>query len=109
VSAGGDHRGRSTDGPMRMDEALGALTGRLGMASAAVTGTVFARWEELVGPAVAQHVRPLKIDGATLVVSADHPAWAVQIRHLSAQVLERLREATGAADAPEHLEVRVRP
>jgi predicted nucleic acid-binding Zn ribbon protein len=92
-----------------MGDALDALAGRLGMGRADVVGTVFARWEELVGPAVAAHVQPLKIEGTTLVVSADHPAWAVQIRHLSAQVLERLREATGGASAPEHLEVRVRP
>ena len=101
--------GRSTDGPMRMAEALGVLSDRLGMGRADVVGTVFARWEELVGPAVAAHVRPVRIDGDTLVVSADHPAWAVQIRHLSGSVLDRLREVTGAAAVPEHLEVRVRP
>jgi len=92
-----------------MNEALGALSDRLGMGSADVVGTVFARWEELVGAAVAAHVQPLRIDGDTLVVSADHPAWAVQIRHHSAQVLDRLREVTGVSAAPHHLEVRVRP
>jgi len=94
---------------MRMDEALGALSDRLGMGSADVVGTVFARWEELVGPAVAAHVRPVRIDGDTLVVAADHPGWAVQIRHLSGQVLDRLREATHSVRSPRRLEVRVRP
>jgi predicted nucleic acid-binding Zn ribbon protein len=94
---------------MPMAEALSVLSDRLGMGSADVVGTVFARWEELVGPAVAAHVRPVRIDGDTLVVSADHPAWAVQIRHLSAQVLDRLGEVTDSARRPHHLEVRVRP
>ena len=34
----------------------------------ATTVTVFSRWTELVGEAVAQHVRPLKLDRGVLVV-----------------------------------------
>jgi len=93
---------------MRLDAALGALSEGLGMGSAHVVGTVFTRWEQLVGAAMAAHVRPLRIDGTTLVCSADHQAWATQVRHLSAQILERLRQETGDAHGVERLEVRVR-
>ena len=103
-----DARGRSTDGPVRLDAALGALSEGLGMGSARVVGTVFTRWPQLVGPAMAAHVRPLRIDGSTLVCSADHPAWATQVRHLGAQILDRLREETGDAHGVDRLEVRVR-
>ena len=38
--------------------------------------------------------------GSTLVVSADHPAWATQMRHLAPDILARLREVCGAPARP---------
>jgi predicted nucleic acid-binding Zn ribbon protein len=59
-------------------------------------GNVFGRWEEAVGAAVAAHVQPVKLDGTTLVVKVDDPAWATQLKFLEATVRQRLREVTGA-------------
>ncbi len=73
--------------------------------SASALGGVFGKWEVAVGPAVAEHVRPLKLEGTTLVVQADDPAWATQLKFLEATLRERLREVTGAVI--ERLEVRV--
>ena len=72
---------------MRIGEALGEVASKLGAGRADVVGTLFRRWDDIVGPAVAAHVRPVRVDGATLVVSADHPAWATQIRHLHREIL----------------------
>jgi len=84
------------------------LSQRMGVAGPDVLSTVFGHWAELVGPSMAAHVRPLRLQQQTLVVSADHPAWATQVRHLATEILARLRDACGAEHAPEHLEVRVR-
>ena len=73
--------------------------------SAATLGGVFGRWEQAVGAAVAAHVQPLKLDGTTLVVTADDPAWATQLRFLEATLRQRLREVAGAE--VDHIEVRV--
>lgn len=75
--------------------------------SAAALGTVFARWEELVGPAVARHTRPLRLEGGTLVVAVDQPPWATQVRVLAPGILSRLTEHTG--EPLDQLEVVVRP
>jgi len=75
--------------------------------SAATLGTVFSRWAELVGPAVARHTRPLRLEGGTLVVAVDQPPWATQVRILSPGILTRLIEETG--EPLERLEVVVRP
>ncbi|HXQ60208.1 MAG TPA: DUF721 domain-containing protein, partial [Acidimicrobiales bacterium] len=73
-----------------MSEALGAVAGRLGLGATDLIAVVFGRWEELVGPSVAAHVRPVRLVAGTLVVSADHPAWATQIRHLAPEILQRV-------------------
>jgi len=104
----GDGRGRSNAGPVRVGDALGEVASHLGAGRADVVGVVFGRWDDVVGSAVAAHVRPVRVEGVTLVVSADHPAWATQIRHLAPDILARLADVCGAHDALERLEVRVR-
>lgn len=85
----------------------GEGSGAPGPPSAEVLGTVFSKWAELVGPAVARHTRPLRLTGATLVVAVDQPPWATQVRMLAPGILARLYECTG--DRLDHLEVIVRP
>ena len=58
-------------------------------------GGVFGRWEEAVGPQVASHARPVRLDAGVLVVEVDEPAWATQIALLSNTIRERLLTVTG--------------
>lgn len=107
-SSPSDDRGRVTHGPVPLVDALGVVAGRLGLGPTDLVTTVFGHWEALVGPALAAHVRPLRLDGETLVVSVDHPAWATQVRHLAPEILERLDDACGGTGAPVRLDIRVR-
>ena len=66
---------------------------------------MFGRWEEAVGPALAAHVRPVRLERGTLLVEVDDPAWATQVRFLADDVRARLRDAVGVA--VDRLEVRV--
>jgi predicted nucleic acid-binding Zn ribbon protein len=75
-------------------------------AGVAAIGGVFGRWEDAVGAAVAAHVQPVKLDGTTLVVEVDDPAWATQLRFLEGTLRERLAEVAGAVI--DKVEVRVR-
>lgn len=68
-------------------------------------GGLFGGWDELVGPAVSAHVRPVRLDGGTLVVEVDDPSWATQLTFLSDDLTARL--AAGADVHVERLEVRV--
>jgi predicted nucleic acid-binding Zn ribbon protein len=74
--------------------------------SAATWGTVFSRWEEVVGPAVARHARPLRLEAGVLVVAVDQPPWATQVRTLGPRILAGITELTGEPLA--HMEVVVR-
>ena len=48
-----------------------------------------------VGPQVAEHVRPLKLDERVLVVEVDDPAWATQVKFLTPTIIERLASVAG--------------
>jgi predicted nucleic acid-binding Zn ribbon protein len=98
---------REDHGPRRLDASLNRVSGDLGLGTSDGIGRLFAPWTEIVGPAVAAHVRPVRLDAEALVVTVDHPAWATQVRHLGDDLLDRVAEATGAP-RPSSLEVRVR-
>ena len=103
-----DSRGRTTGGPVAMSEALGNVAGRLGLGRPDLIALVFGRWEEMVGSSVASHVRPVRLVAGTLIVSADHPAWATQIRHLAPEILARVASEFAGEGTPVRLEIRVR-
>lgn len=88
------------------ERADGMDRARTGAPSAALLGTVFSRWEELVGSAIARHTKPLRLEGGTLVVAVDQPAWATQVRLLAPGILTSVTERTG--ERLDRLEVVVR-
>lgn len=53
-------------------------------------GGVFGRWDDAVGPNVAAHVRPVRLDDGVLTVEVDEPAWATQVKFLSGTIISRL-------------------
>jgi predicted nucleic acid-binding Zn ribbon protein len=62
----------------------------------AAVGGVFGKWPEIVGPQLAAHTTPGSFEEGELVVDADSPAWATQVRLLTPQLLRRLAEELGA-------------
>jgi predicted nucleic acid-binding Zn ribbon protein len=103
----GPRRVSTGDEPVPLSESLAALSDRLGAGSARTVAAVFGNWEAIVGPAIAAHVEPQRLEGRTLFVVADHPAWVTQVRHLTPLMLERLSERCAEGEAPERIEVRV--
>ncbi len=55
------------------------------------------RWEEVVGPALASRSQPARLAGGVLVVVVESPAWAAQLRYLTAQIAGRATAVTGSA------------
>jgi predicted nucleic acid-binding Zn ribbon protein len=92
--------------PRLVAESLEATARRLGAPGVGVLAAVFARWEELVGPDVAAHAQPRSLRSGVLVVEVDLPAWATQLRYLSADVLRRVGDAAGPEGVRE-LQIRV--
>lgn len=102
------------DEPVRLGDSLHDVVRSLrpdsaapsnGNASASALGGVFGRWEQAVGEALAAHVQPVKLDGTTLVVQVDDPAWATQLKFLESTLKQQLADIAGATI--ERIEVRV--
>ena len=100
-------RGESSDrDPRRIGESLNATARRLGSPGVGALSAIFARWEELVGPEVANHARPYRLRAGVLVIEVDQPAWATQLRYLSGDLLRRVSEVAGT-DSVREVQIRV--
>jgi predicted nucleic acid-binding Zn ribbon protein len=92
--------------PVAVTEALErVLRGLRAGTTRRAVGGVFGRWEETVGPALAAHVRPVRLDRAVLLVEVDDPAWATHLRFLEDDLCRKVAEVTGTT--VERLEIRV--
>lgn len=91
--------------PIPISSSLDGVMRSLRGPSRQAVGGLFGRWNEAVGDQVAQHVKPVKLDGGVLVVEVDDPAWATQVKFLGTMITERL--ATVAGVNVERIDVRV--
>ncbi len=83
------------DEPITIGRSLDGVVKSLRGPSRREVGGLFGRWGEAVGEQVAAHVRPVKLDRGTLTVEVDDPAWATQVKFLTATIITRLREVAG--------------
>lgn len=61
-----------------------------------ISARLVARWPDVVGPAVAGHCQPRRLeDDGTLQVVADSAAWATQLSYLQGKLLDRLSAILG--------------
>lgn len=93
-------RGYSGPGPDPRDPQLfGVMLERImkqrGWQKPAAEAKVFGAWEKVVGPDVAQHSRPIKLDAGVLTVEAESTAWATQLRLLAGNLLKRIAAEVG--------------
>jgi predicted nucleic acid-binding Zn ribbon protein len=94
MSADRRRRRRGIDpGPQPVGLSLDAVLGRMGASpSTSTMELVFSRWIEVVGPDLADHLHPVRLQNGVLLIGVDHPAWATRARMESRQILARLGE-----------------
>ncbi len=80
----------------------------LGSPASGTLDLVFSQWEEVVGPGLAAHARPVAVRDGCLVVVVDDPAWAARLRWSTADVLQAAERVAGAR-VVRSVELRVRP
>ncbi len=77
--------------PRPLSDGLHAVVRSLEAGQTDTIRGVFGAWAEIVGPMIAEHTKPVKIDRRMLFVEVDQPAWATQVRFLEADLLTALR------------------
>lgn len=93
-------RGYSGPGPDPRDpQPFGVMLERLmrarGWEKPKAEATVFGSWEKVVGPDIAAHSRPVRLEGGVLTVEAESTAWATQLRLLAATLLRKIAGEVG--------------
>ena len=102
----GPPRGRPRrEDPQQLTNAIEGLLDQRGWQQRAAMGSVFGRWEQIVGRDLAAHTRPDTFADGELTVTADSTAWATQVRLLAPQLVRRLNAELGDSAV---LRVRVR-
>ena len=93
--------------PVAIGSPLDRVLDALGAPPADALGSLFERWDELVGEPLAEHGKPAALDDGVLVVRVTEPAWATEWRYRQGEVLRRLDEVLGAGVVA-RIDVRVR-
>lgn len=81
--------------PETLGEVLGRLVGDRRWGERLRGVDLFTVWPEVVGADLAQHVRPVRLAGGILVVSATSSAWATQVTYLADDLVRRCNDALG--------------
>ena len=89
--------GAQSDGrdPKRLAEAVDALMAEQGWSTANAVAGLIARWSDVVGADLADHVTPESFTDGRLLLRADSTAWATQIRLLLPQLRIVIDRAVG--------------
>lgn len=81
--------------PTPLAKVLPVVVDGLGVPSVDLLVLVHERWADVVGEEVAAHARPLGVDGSTLKVAAESPAWASHLRWSEPEIVARLATLLG--------------
>ena len=52
-----------------------------------------ARWEEVVGKAIARNARALRVKDKILFVTVEHPIWRTELHHRKREILARMNQS----------------
>ncbi len=83
--------------PTRLGDVLRAALDRLPFARRLDDYALWAHWDAVVGPTVALHARPLRLQRGVLVVSVDAAEWMQELQFLKHDIRERLNARLGRA------------
>ena len=75
----------------RIGTGLAGIVRKLGLEDAARLHAIKARWGELVGTPLSEHLDPGFVSSGVLHISADSPVWLEQARFYSQEILSRVR------------------
>ena len=84
------------DGGIRLGDAVEEFLKTLGLDQQVALGQIEEQWAAAVGPLLAQHTRPGRLERGDLVILVDNSAWLSEIqRYARTELLGKLQERFG--------------
>jgi len=83
-------RGDRSKEPSPLRSLLAGAATRFGLDDGAAVGSVWGKWNDIVGPDVAAHAEPTSLRSGVLRVRADSPVWAHEIGYLAEEIKSRV-------------------
>ncbi|CAM3284531.1 DciA family protein [Stackebrandtia soli] len=94
---GGQWSGPGPDArdPQTLKSLLAKMVSDRGWNTQAAGASLFARWNEIIGPEIADHCRPMGCRDGELSIEAESAAWATQLRLFKPQILAKITAGVG--------------
>lgn len=83
--------------PEPVGDALGAFLARSGWADRVRTTRLLDDWAGIVGPNLAEHAEPMRIEKGILHLRVSSNSWATQLTWLEQTIVEKVNERAGTA------------
>lgn len=93
--AGSSKSGADRRDPNLLGGVVGGLIKTRGWSSPVAVGSVIARWEQLVGTAIAQHCTPERFENGVVEVLCDSTAWATNLKLMQPQLMDVFNKELG--------------
>ena len=77
--------------PISLDQILQKALERWDLAPTLRRYAALERWSEIAGPQISAKSRTKALQGETLVIEVDHPAWVQELNLLKPRLLEKFR------------------
>ena len=77
-------------GPQLINQSLSELIADQGWGEQLKIGDLFTRWDEIVGPDIAQNAKPMRLTDGKLLIEARSTAWATQLKLMSDDLKRRI-------------------
>lgn len=87
--------GRSARDPRSLGGIVDSMIAHRGWKEPVAVSSVLARWEDLMGPGLAQHARPEGYEDSTVTIRCDSTAWATQIKLMRGEILAMFARELG--------------
>ena len=84
--------------PPAVSDLVATLSSAKGWSTRLRGARIHAAWVEIAGEELARHVTPVRLAGGVLVVQAESPAWATQVRYLAPELRDRANAVLGEGE-----------
>lgn len=86
---------KSARDPQELSSVIEKMIAARGWKEPVAVAGVLERWEELMGPHIAEHAQPEKYEDSTVTVRCSSTAWATNLRMMTSDIIKKFDRELG--------------